>query len=388
MSRAKGSAEAGDEEFMTRALNLAARGYGGTSPNPMVGTVLVKNGGVIGEGWHRRAGEAHAEVNAIRAAARRGISTQGAALFVTLEPCLSHGRTPPCTQAILRAGIREVVVGAVDPNPKHRGAGLRQLRAAGVAVRTGVLAKQCERLNEAFNHWIVNGTPWVTLKCAMTLDGKIATRAGESKWITSEKARTAGMRLRLGADAILAGINTVLADDPALTLRLKNAPAWKSLRRIILDPEGRLPLEARVASDDLRHLTTVVVSPRAPRERMRALEARVRVWKAPGRGRSIDVEWLLRELGREQVTSLLIEGGGETSAVFLNHNQIHRACFFYAPRIFGGRDARKAIGGKGIADAGCASWLEEIEWKRIGPDLMLTGRVKRAEPVPQTRGES
>src|SRR5512135_3049556 len=208
-----------DAQFMRLALRLARRAYGQTSPNPMVGAVLVKGGKVIGRGWHHRAGEPHAEIEALRDAQERGHAVRGATLYVTLEPCCTHGRTPPCTEAIVAAGIKRVVAGAVDPNPQHRGRAFRILRRAGIAVTQGVMAEECVRLNEAFNHWIVHRTPLVTVKAGMTLDGKIATAAGESRWITGGRARAYGMKLRQGADAILIGINTVLADDPSLTFR-------------------------------------------------------------------------------------------------------------------------------------------------------------------------
>ena len=204
---------------MQLALRLARRGYGATSPNPMVGAVLVKGGKIIGHGWHRRAGQPHAEIEALRDAQKHGHSPRGATLYVTLEPCCTHGRTPPCTDAIISAGIKKVVIGATDPNPQHAGKGFKILRRSGIEVVHGILGNACTKLNEAFNHWIVHGTPFVTVKAAMTLDGKIATAGGESKWITGEKARAHGVKLRQGSDAILVGINTILADDPSLTAR-------------------------------------------------------------------------------------------------------------------------------------------------------------------------
>ena len=212
---------------MRRALVLARRGYGTTSPNPMVGAVLVKGGKIIGQGWHHRAGEPHAEIEALRDAERRKNLPKGATLYVTLEPCCTHGRTPPCTDAIKAAGIARVVVATTDPNPQHAGRGFRILRRAGVALEHGVLAEEATQLNEVFNHWIVQRTPFVTVKAAMTLDGKIATASGESKWITGEEARAEGMRLRVGADAILIGVNTMLVDDPALTVRKAQSSKFK-----------------------------------------------------------------------------------------------------------------------------------------------------------------
>src|SRR5581483_9902888 len=230
-----------DAAVMRLALRIARRAYGQTSPNPMVGAVLVKRGKLIGKGWHHRAGDPHAEIEALRDAEARGNNPKGATLYVTLEPCCTQGRTPPCTDAIIAAGIKRVVVGATDPNPAHCGKAFRLLRCAGIEVIAGVLQGDAELLNESFNHWIVHRTPFVTVKAAMTLDGKIATASGESKWITGEKARAYGMRLRQGNDAILVGINTVLADDPSLTAR----PTRNPKRRIILDALARTPLKDR-----------------------------------------------------------------------------------------------------------------------------------------------
>jgi diaminohydroxyphosphoribosylaminopyrimidine deaminase/5-amino-6-(5-phosphoribosylamino)uracil reductase len=406
-----------DLKFMRLALRLARRGYGMTSPNPMVGAVLVKGGKIIGRGWHRRAGGPHAEIVALRDAQKRGHSAKGSTLYVTLEPCCTHGRTPPCTEAIIAAGIKRVVIGATDPNPKHSGRGLKILKRAGIAAtrwgetpsslnkkvtKSGLerlsphqkIADECEKLNEAFNHWIVHHTPFVTVKAAMTLDGKIATASGESKWITGEKARAYGMKLRQGSDAILVGINTILADDPSLTARQVQRPTSnvqrpKRLRRIVLDSLARTPLKAKVVTDKFAALTTIVVSRTAPKSRVAALAKRVNVLvapttkvgravpSAPRRGAEtapyqIDLHWLLKKLGAENVTSLLVEGGGEVNASFLLGGLTQRVAFFYAPKILGGRDSRKAVAGEGAKNMAEALQLREVEWKRIGPDLMLT----------------
>jgi diaminohydroxyphosphoribosylaminopyrimidine deaminase/5-amino-6-(5-phosphoribosylamino)uracil reductase len=377
---------------MRLALRLARRGYGHTSPNPMVGAVLVKAGRMIGRGWHRRAGEPHAEIEALHDAARRGHDPKGATLYVTLEPCCTHGRTPPCTDAIRAAGINRVVVGATDPNPRHRGRAFRILRRAGIEVIPGVLTEECSRLNEAFNHWIVHRTPFVTVKAAMTLDGKIATASGESKWITGEEARAHGMRLRAGADAILVGVNTLLADDPSLTDRSqklgdRSENRRRPLRRVVLDSRARTPLTAKVVSDEFAALTTIVATTGAPAKGVAALTRKVRVWVAPAakvRRRAadaaphpdrVDLRWLLRRLGAEGVTSLLVEGGGEVNASFLLEGLTQRIAFFYAPKILGGREARKAVGGEGVQALRDALRLRDIEWSRLGSDLLLTARV-------------
>jgi diaminohydroxyphosphoribosylaminopyrimidine deaminase/5-amino-6-(5-phosphoribosylamino)uracil reductase len=398
-----------DAQFMRLALRLARRGYGKTSPNPMVGAVLVKKGHIIGRGWHRRAGAAHAEIEALDSAAAQGHSSKGATLYVTLEPCCTRGRTPPCTDALIAAGIKRVVVGATDPNPKHSGRAFKILKRAGIAVTKAAasrrddrtaqravpakLAAECARLNETFNHWIVHHTPFVTVKAAMTLDGKIATASGQSKWITGEKARAHGMKLRRSADAILVGVNTVLADDPSLIVRpVKKGNIEHStsniqhrmpgLRRIVLDSMARTPLTAKVVSDEQAALTTIVVSRRAPTKRVAALAKRVNVLVAPVRNSQLstlnsqlDLRWLLKRLGAEGVTNLLVEGGGEVNASFLIGGFAQRIAFFYAPKILGGRESRKAVAGEGARSLAEALQLREIEWKRIGPDLLLTARV-------------
>ncbi len=407
-----------DTHFLRLALRLARRGYGTTSPNPMVGAVLVKNAEIIGQGWHHRAGEPHAEVEAIRAAQKRDHSTKGATLYVTLEPCSTHGRTPPCTDAIKAAGIKRVFVGATDPNPKHRGRAFKILRRAGIKV-TGLgewqgrarhsvradsdpakqrraqdrtpcqkIVDECARLNEAFNHWIVHRTPFVMVKAAMTLDGKIATASGESKWITGEKARAYAMKLRQGADAILVGVNTILTDDPSLTLRPRNAERGmrnngKRLRRIVLDAMARTPLNAKIVNDEHAALTTIIVGKSAPKKRVAALASSVKVITAPivksrieNRKSKIDLRWLLKKLGSENVTSLLVEGGGEVNGSFLLGGFAQRVTFFYAPKILGGRDARKAVAGDGMKRLDEIIQLREVEWRRLGPDLLLSARVE------------
>jgi diaminohydroxyphosphoribosylaminopyrimidine deaminase/5-amino-6-(5-phosphoribosylamino)uracil reductase len=390
-----------DAQFMRFTLRLARRGYGATSPNPMVGAVLVKGGKIIGRGWHRRAGLPHAEIEALRDAQKRGHKPRGATLYVTLEPCSTHGRTPPCTVAIIAAGIQRVVIGATDPNPKHSGNAFKILRRAGIEVAwwgerpseskkklkrgsSGAsphqkLAGECERLNEAFNHWIVHRTPFVTVKAAMTLDGKIATASGESKWITGEKARAHGMKLRQGSDAILAGVNTILVDDPSLTVRAKMEDGrWKvakPIRRIVLDSMARTPPDSIIASDNFAALTTIVVSKIAPKNRVADLAKKVIVIVAPATKSHIDLRGLLKKLGSENVTSLLVEGGGEVNASFLLGGFAQRVALFYAPKILGGRDSIKGVAGDGAKNLNEAIQLREVEWRKLGEDLLLTARV-------------
>ncbi len=367
-----------DVLWMRRALVLARRGHGKTSPNPSVGAVIVRGGEFLGGGWHHCAGGPHAEIEAFRDVERRGGDPRGAALYVTLEPCCTHGRTPPCTDAILGSGVRRVVVAAIDPNPRHAGRGIGILREAGIEVTTGVCESVAMELNESFNHWILGRTPFVTLKAAMTLDGKIATVSGESKWITGDKSRAVGMRLRRGSDAILVGVNTVLVDDPALIVRDAHGRELKSrLRRIVLDSAARTPLESRVVSDDHRVRTTIVVAESAPVRRVEELARRVRVLRAPAdaRGR-VDLRWLMTQLGSEDVTRLLVEGGGEVNGGFLDARLAHRIAFFYAPKIIGGESAPRGVGGIGAVSEGTLAGLRDIRWRRLGADLFLTARLK------------
>jgi diaminohydroxyphosphoribosylaminopyrimidine deaminase/5-amino-6-(5-phosphoribosylamino)uracil reductase len=396
----------------------------------MVGAVLVKGARIIGRGWHRKAGLPHAEIEALRDAQKHGHSPRGATLYVSLEPCCTHGRTPPCTDAIIAAGIQRVVVGITDPNPNHAGKGFKILRREGIAVSiineladsgrrclpgarvpTGPMvlhrraasvapyqrvADQCARLNETFNHWIVHRTPFVTVKAAMTLDGKIATASGESKWITGEKARAHAMKLRRGSDAILVGVNTILADDPALTVRPggRERPGRmegerfklaKPVRRIVLDSLARTPLTAKVVGDQAAAFTTIVVSKHAPRQRVAALVKRVNVIVAPtakisspvaGRP-SLDLPWLLKRLGADNVTSLLVEGGGEVNASFLLGGLAQRVAFFYAPKVLGGRSARKGVAGEGAKRLNDVLPLHAVRWRKLGDDLLLTALAGR-----------
>lgn len=364
---------------MRQALRLAKKGYGRTSPNPMVGAVLVRNGTVIGQGWHHGAGLPHAEIEALKNARSRGHDPRGATIHVTLEPCSTHGRTPPCTEALIAAGVSSVVVAATDPNPAHSGRGFAVLEKAGIQVRHGLMSKEATNLNEAFNHWIIHKTPLVTVKAAMTLDGKIATATGDSKWITGEESRAFAMRMRLGSDAILAGIQTILVDDPGLTLRVGRAgqKAIKPLRRIILDSRARTPLQSRVVSDGQKHLTTVVVTRLAPRNRVSALERMVNVWEAPLRDGHVDIAWVVKELGSENVTSLLVEGGGEVNGSFLKQGLVQRVVFFYAPKIIGGREAKTGVGGIGATALSEVITLDELRLRRFGADIVLLAKVAK-----------
>lgn len=366
-----------DQRNMRLALRLARRALGDTSPNPMVGAVLVRDGRIIGSGWHHRPGMPHAEIEALRDAEAKGNPVAGADLYVTLEPCSTHGRTPPCTEAIIHAGIRRVVVAATDPNPKHRGCGFELLQQAGVQIDQGICAAEAEELNAGFNHWIVHRTPWVTLKAAMTLDGKIATRTGESKWITSPESRRVVMQLRQRCDAILAGVGTIVADDPALTVRI--GKKHYARKRLVIDPTARIPLESQILNDAFASATTVIVGPTAPPQRVEALRKKCGVVEAAADGQSIHLPSILSDLGSEGITQLLVEGGGTTHASFLQQHQAHAIAFFYAPKVFGGRDAPRAVNGDGFRCLAEAGHLLKPRWKRVGPDLLLTAVLGRQE---------
>ena len=375
--------ESNDLCFMRRALALAKRGIGRVSPNPAVGAVLTRHGTVLGEGWHRGPGFRHAEIVARDEALKKVRSLQGCTLYVTLEPCSTHGRTPPCTDAILNDGISRVVYAATDPNPAHRGRSKTLLESSRVQVDQGLLQSEAEAINPGFNHWIVQRRPLVTLKAAMTLDGKIASPTGESKWLTGLGARKNAMRLRYAHDAILVGIGTVLTDDPQLTVRDgpkldKNIPR-KCLRRFVLDKNARTPIDCRLCSDPYPDSTTVVVGPRVPRAKVERLRERVEVWRAPLESGRLSLNWLLDRMGKESITSLLVEGGAQVQGSFVTNGLVHRIAFYYAPIILGGADSVKAIGGDRLRNALPLTALHDLRWKKIGEDLLLTASVAPAD---------
>lgn len=360
-----------DARFMRRALELAERGRGLTSPNPMVGAVVVRDGEIVGEGFHERAGSAHAEVVALAAA---GARSRDATLYVTLEPCVHQGRTPPCAPAVIAAGIRRVVAALVDPNPRVSGRGLATLRAAGVEVAGLTLADAAERQNRTFVSAMRLGRPHVTLKAAMTLDGRIADVRGESKWITGPDARAIAHRLRSEADAILVGVGTVLRDDPALTVRL-DRPWPREPYRVVLDSAARTPADARVISAGTPARTLVVTGEHAPRERVAALTSRgagvVSVASPDGR---VDLGAALAVLAGLEVRAVLVEGGGEIHGAFLDAGLVDRVAIFIAPRLLGGRGATPAIGGAGLHLAS-APHLKGFEVTHVGPDLLIEADV-------------
>ncbi|HVP66349.1 MAG TPA: bifunctional diaminohydroxyphosphoribosylaminopyrimidine deaminase/5-amino-6-(5-phosphoribosylamino)uracil reductase RibD [Anaeromyxobacteraceae bacterium] len=364
-------------ERMALALREARRGLGRTSPNPAVGAVLVKGGKVVARGHHARAGSPHAEVVALR---RAGARARGADLYTTLEPCDHWGRTPPCSVAIIEAGVRRVFVGSSDPNPLVNGRGLRRLRRAGVGVVTGVLRAECDRLNEAWFRFIVSGRPHVTLKAAVTLDGKIATRTGDSRWVTGTAARALVHRLRDRADAVLVGAGTALADDPRLSARLPGR-AGRNPLRVVLDSRLGLPRTLRLFRRGSGGDTLVAYVTGRPPGAPRGVEyVRFR-----GRAGKVDLGDLLRELARRNVTSLLVEGGGEVHRAFLAAGLVDRVLLFVAPKVVGG-DGIPWVGTPGVLRMADALALEDVDVRRVGGDILVSGRPAGSLASPRGRG--
>ena len=337
-----------EEQFMNRASELAKQGVGWTAPNPLVGAVVVKNGRVIGEGYHRKYGELHAERNALAACTE---DPAGATLYVTLEPCCHYGKTPPCTEIIIEKKIAKVVIGSRDPNPKVAGKGARILREHGINVVEDYMREACDALNPVFFHYITTKTPYVVLKFAMTLDGKIATRTGASKWITGEAARNHVHQLRGRYAGILAGIGTVLADDPMLNCRIDGA---HQPLRIILDSHLRIPMGSRLVRS-AKEYPLLIVCNESTRDReegtnriQKLEEAGAKVWTLPEKNGHPDLNVLMQRLGEEKIDSVLIEGGGTVNEAVLKAHIVHHVYAYIAPKIFGGEDAKTPVEGSGI----------------------------------------
>jgi diaminohydroxyphosphoribosylaminopyrimidine deaminase/5-amino-6-(5-phosphoribosylamino)uracil reductase len=367
--------DASDLAWMARALEQAFRGLGLTSPNPAVGAVLVRDGVLVGEGAHLRAGGPHAEVAAL---AQAGDAAQGATCYVTLEPCAHHGRTAPCVDALIAAGVARVVAACRDPNPLVDGRGLAALAAAGITATVGVGAAEARALNRAFFTRVATGRPHITLKAAMTLDGKIAAWDGASRWITGEAARREGHRLRFLADAILVGVGTVLQDDPALTVRLPAVPPKEPLR-VVADSRLRTPPTAQIlrAGTPARTIVAgVAPQPRRRAETLRGLGVHVLELPRAPESRRVSLPALLAKLGELDVVSVLVEGGGELGASLLDAGLVDRVAFFVAPRLLGGRSAPGPLGGVGRALKEAVS-LTGVTYRPIGEDLLIEGDVAR-----------
>ena len=333
-----------DERFMRLTLREAERGVGRTSPNPAVGAVIVRGGRVLARGHHRAAGQPHAEIEALRAL-KRPAQARGATIYVTLEPCSTHGRTPPCTEAILRAGLARVVVGATDPNPRHAGGGIGILEAGGVKVRAGVLDEECRRLNRPFNRWIVTGRPWVIGKVALTLDGRLSRPPGEDRWLSGPAARAHAHRQRARVDAILVGAGTVRADNPRLTVRgVPDADPGRQPWRVVLTRGGDLPAGAHLFTDKWRERTLVF--------------------------RDQPLAAVLGDLGARQVTSVLIEGGGQVLGQAFEAGLVDEVQFYFTPWLAGGNGV--AVAGEGCP-FGPGAITSDYRCERLGPDVFVGG---------------
>ena len=358
-----------DEVFMREALRIAKNAQGRTSPNPLVGAVVVKNGKIIAEGWHRQAGTPHAEVHALNMA---GSLAEGATLYVTLEPCSHYGRTPPCVNKIIEAGIKRVVAAMEDPNPKVAGRGFEMLKNAGIEVETGVLEAQARILNEVFLKFITKKLPFVTLKFASSLDGKIATSSGESQWISCLESRKFAHHLRDINDAVLVGIGTVLADNPSLTTRLVEG---KNPVRVIVDSNARIPLNAKVLTDKSAR-TIVATTSNAPNEKISELKNLGVEIIFAGKER-VDLKILMEKLAEREITSVLVEGGGTIHFSMLKNGLVDKILAFIAPKIIGGAQTLTAVEGIGFEKLAEAVEIKDFTAEKIGEDFLLSGYVRR-----------
>lgn len=358
-----------DLDFMRLALREARKGLGRTSPNPAVGAVVVKNGEVVGKGYHHKAGEPHAEINALRDA---GDAAAGATIYVTLEPCNHTGRTPPCSRAILAAGITRVVIGMADPNPVATG-GADFLEAEGLAVTRAVLAEECEAINYPFAKHVVTGMPWVVMKAGMSLDGRIATHTGHSGWITNEQSRAAVHRLRDRVDSILIGIGTALADDPSLTTRLPKGIGQDPLR-VVLDSNLRLSPTAKMLLQESSAPTWIFCGPSPDPAKVKALEAAgaVVIPVPLADTGALELTAVLRELGRRQLNSVLVEGGGQVHGAFLRQQLVDEVNLYVAPCLIGG-DGMPVVDGLGIDTVQGAPRIRKMRTRRYGDDMFIQG---------------
>jgi len=356
---------------MRKALSLAKRGGRAVRPNPRVGAVLVKGGRILAAGYHSRFGGPHAEVKVLKKA---GHLAKGATLYVTLEPCSVQGKTPPCVDEIIRRGVKRVVIGCLDLNPSTRSRAPKILKKAGLKIEVGILEKECRELNRDFFIWVTEARPYTTLKLALSLDGRIAARSGDSRWISGPKSRRFTHFLRSQSDAVLVGINTVLRDDPRLTVRMGYSNP--DLKKIILDSRGRIPLSARVLKGRSAGKTVVATTAAAPSEKMKKVVGRGgnRI-KVPSRGNRTSLKFLFRKLAREGIMRVLVEGGGEVAASLLADRLVDEVHFFIAPIILGGKAAVPAIGGRGVDKVKGAYCLTDVKVSRSGPDIHVQGCV-------------
>lgn len=365
-----------DQEYMRRAIRLAKKGVGRVNPNPLVGAVIVKDGRIIGEGYHARYGDLHAERSAIRNLTE---SAEGATIYVTLEPCCHYGKQPPCTQAILENKIARVVVGSRDPNPLVAGKGAAILREAGVVVEEDFLREECDALNPVFFHFITTKTPYVKMKYAMTADGKIATRTGASKWITGEAARGEVQRMRIECTGIMAGIGTVLADDPMLNVRISGE---RSPIRIICDSKLRIPLDSQICRTAKEFPVILACACSEENAEMAEKKAElermgITVWNLPDEAGQVDLPELMKQLGARNIDSVLLEGGGILNDSALRSGIVSEVNVFIAPKLFGGDKSKSPVEGSGVALPSEAVMMDLKQVEQIGEDLLLKYRIRR-----------
>ena len=358
-----------DEKYMRLTIELAEKAKGRTSPNPMVGAVIVKDGEIVGRGYHQKAGTPHAEIHAIEDA---GEKAKDATIYVSLEPCSHYGRTPPCTQAIINAGLSRVVMAMTDPNPRVDGGGKAILESHGIEVTTGILENEARKLNEFFIKYITTKLPFIIMKTAMTLDGKIATHSGKSKWITSEESRRLVHLIRNEVDAVMVGIGTLIKDDPSLTMRLPDGEGRDAIR-IILDSHARILLDSKVLNQESDARTIVAVTSSAPEDKIEQIKQKAEVIVIPEKDGRVDILELMKKLGQMEITSVMIEGGAEVNASALRAGIVDRVMFFIAPKIFGGSDAPSPVGGDGVDEPDDAILLKDISVEQIGKDVLVTG---------------
>ena len=354
-----------DTKYMKRALTLAKKGLGKTSPNPAVGCVIVKNGTIVGEGWHKRAGGHHAEVHALEMA---GVLSQGADAYVTLEPCSHTGKTPPCCDALIRAGVKRVVAGMSDPNPQVNGGGLRALQQAGIETLCGILEDECCSINRPFLKSIKSRHPYVTYKCAMTLDGKIASVTGDSRWISGEVSRKVVHRMRANSDAIMVGVDTIIADNPQLTVRHVKG---RDPLRIIVDSRLRTPESVAVLSGTLAQGTMIATTETNPKVHARYLKSGARILVCNSVDGKVDLHDLWNKLGDLGIHTLLLEGGSRLAGEALKQGLIDQCSFFYAPKVIGS-DGFSSFAITGVTDMSHAIKFSDLSMKRIGADIMVT----------------
>lgn len=371
-----------DQKYMRRALKLAELGEGAVSPNPMVGAVVVKDGEIVGEGYHKKYGGAHAEVFALEQA---GEAASGADVYVTLEPCSHYGKTPPCALKLIKSGVKRVVVALSDPNPEVAGKGIKMLREAGIKVELGLFKEEAEKLNEVFLKYIQSEYPFIYLKKAQTLDGYIATSSGDSKWITNKKAREVGHRLRHKADAIMVGIGTVLADNPSLTARLEEEESLDPIR-VILDPFLDIPLDARVINQESDAETLIICSDKFPEQNSAAISAKkekllkmkdVELLSLELKENDyFEIKEVLKKLREKEISSVLVEGGAKLSHTFLKEGLIDKYYYFIAPKIYGGSDGIASFCGKGPDLMADSVELKIIEQKKLDDNILLIAENK------------